>query len=1186
VDAEGESRLDVKVHRKVEDGVPLLLVTRVSLEVSGKNREVILGRALPAGFAPLSIDAQLPARLEPDGRLRVQLRPGSFRVEVVSRSLGPVAELALPAEAGGAWAAEEVWALQAAPDVRAVDPEGVPAVDPAQTTLPAEWQALPAFRVRPGESLRLVERRRGDSDPAPDQLSLQRTIWLDFQGSGATVLDRLTGRMTRSARLDADPVLLLGRVSVSGKDQLITSLQAGGAAGIELRTGLLQLAAESRIEGAGGRLPANGWAADLHAVSASLHLPPGWRLLLATGVDDARPTWLARWSLLDLFLVLMVALACGRLFGWGWAAVAFCALGLSLPEGAPRWSWLGPIAAIALVRVLPAGRLRLVFDVARIGLLVLLALFLAPFAAQHLRGGLYPALERSDEGAPFFGGGFARAPSIEAEQAVPDERPEPAQVLPPAPSANQLLAKPAAPKGGADKRQVVQSYSSSAGHRQNLDLTQVDPLAAVQSGPGLPQWSWESVALRWSGPVERGAQLSLWLLPPWANLGLAFLRVALVALLFWRLALVRAPTAVAVAAALAFSLASPAQAGELPSNELLGELREGLTAPPACHPDCASSPRLAVEASGGTLRLRLEIAALAAVSVPLPGNLAHWSPDRVTLDGQPARALRRGGDGSLWVQLGPGPHQLLLEGPLPGRDAVQIALPLRPHRVTAQLAGWTIDGLHDDGSAEENLQLTRAQRQGAREKLEPGQLPPFLQVERTLSLGLTWQVETRVTRRSPEGTAAVVEVPLLPGESVVSAEVRAERGKALVSLGQRTAEVTWRSTLTEAPSLSLEAPRDPAWAEVWWLEVAPVWHVEASGLPAVHREPGAQRLLQFLPWPGERLTLTVTRPPPVPGRTLTVKRTDLTSSPGARTTDVLLAVQLASSRGQPWLLGLPEGAQVQSLKLDGATQPPRVEAGKLSLALAPGQHQISVEWREPRGVALVTRTPRPDLGGPSVNASATLQLGSRWVLFAGGPRLGPAVLFWSFLLVMTLAGVGLSRLRLAPLGPRDWVLLAIGLSQVPIPAAAVVAGWLLALGLRGTRAAGLGARRFDLLQLLLVCWTIAAAAVLFGAIERGLLGDPEMQVDGNSSTASTLRWFSDRADGPLPSGFAVSVPIFVYRLAMLAWALWLASALTRWLPWAWRAFSAGGVWRPWRRPAPTAVVEALPVPPSPPPPEP
>jgi hypothetical protein len=39
-----------------------------------------------------------------------------------------------------------------------------------------------------------------------------------------------------------------------------------------------------------------------------------------------------------------------------------------------------------------------------------------------------------------------------------------------------------------------------------------------------------------------------------------------------------------------------------------------------------------------------------------------------------------------------------------------------------------------------------------------------------------------------------------------------------------------------------------------------------------------------------------------------------------------------------------------------------------------------------------------------------------------------------------------------------------------------------------------------------------------------------------------------------------SVSLWWYKAAMLAWALWLAFALTRWLPFAWRALNVGSFW--------------------------
>ncbi len=67
---------------------------------------------------------------------------------------------------------------------------------------------------------------------------------------------------------------------------------------------------------------------------------------------------------------------------------------------------------------------------------------------------------------------------------------------------------------------------------------------------------------------------------------------------------------------------------------------------------------------------------------------------------------------------------------------------------------------------------------------------------------------------------------------------------------------------------------------------------------------------------------------------------------------------------------------------------------------------------------------------------------------------------------------------------------------------------------------------------------------------------------GNDSCETALHWYLDRSGAVLPRPWVVSLPILVYRGAMLAWALWLASACLRWVRWAWEAFSAGGLWRP------------------------
>lgn len=52
-----EDKLDIAVHRHLADEVPALLTTRLVLNVSGKAREVALGRALPQGFVAHALEA-------------------------------------------------------------------------------------------------------------------------------------------------------------------------------------------------------------------------------------------------------------------------------------------------------------------------------------------------------------------------------------------------------------------------------------------------------------------------------------------------------------------------------------------------------------------------------------------------------------------------------------------------------------------------------------------------------------------------------------------------------------------------------------------------------------------------------------------------------------------------------------------------------------------------------------------------------------------------------------------------------------------------------------------------------------------------------------------------------------------------------------------------------------------------
>ncbi|MGZ4999258.1 MAG: hypothetical protein ACXV7F_03085, partial [Methylomonas sp.] len=258
---------------------------------------------------------------------------------------------------------------------------------------------------------------------------------------------------------------------------------------------------------------------------------------------------------------------------------------------------------------------------------------------------------------------------------------------------------------------------------------------------------------------------------------------------------------------------------------------------------------------------------------------------------------------------------------------------------------------------------------------------------------------------------------------------------------------------------------------------------------------------------------------------------------------------------------LPERAILQSVTIDGVSQPVRQKARTVSLPIRPGAQQIALRWQSAIAQRTVTATPKVNLGAESVNSYIQMTLGEdRWVLFTFGPKFGPAALIWGLLIVLAILAAGLGKIRSTPLKTWHWFLLLVGLSQIHIVAALLVVGWLLALGWREHHVLE-SVRGFNLTQIGLGVLTLSSLVLLFGAVQHGLLGAPDMQIAGNQSMAYRLNWYQDRNAAELPTAMVVAAPLMAYKLLMLGWSLWMAVSLVSWLRWGWRCFCADGIWK-------------------------
>lgn len=1188
-----QNSLNLKVFRLFTDRVPLQVVTRLVLEVAGEQREVKFAHPMLANFLPFKLDSELPSRLENDGQLLVQVRPGHWQIDISARSVKDLLSIAYPV-GGENWPEQEIWMFDAQEEERIVEVEQVSAIDTSQEDVPSEWKRLPAYRITQGQAMGLKLIQGGDLDPSDNELSIYRKLWLDFDGGGYTVSDTMIGQMSRDWRLNALPDMQLGKVSFyfgtffrkQGEDLLITRT-FNNQHGLEVRSGLLSLTADSRMVGNIAALSAVGWAQDFQLVITELNLPPGWQLLAASGVDHVQDSWLSHWSLLDVFLVLLAAFIVSKLWNRYWGLFALVTLILIWQEpDVPRWIWLNLLAVTALIHYLPNDKLLNLSKLAKayrmLAWLVLL-FFSVPFMAGQILHGFYPQLE-SDRigGVNRLGTGVASTQPVasmakgaaKAKSNTSEKSNEWARSF--GEEFTQKFIDQEEKINTMFPMRMMKGDIKPSLKETIAKLEHADPNAKVQTGPGLPDWEWHKIRLSWDGKVTSQQTLHLWYLSPAMTMVLSVLRVVFItvlALLMIGIDVTRinfrkfhaAPMALLALCLLPLSFAAPTKAyAEYPDKALLDELKSRLQIDEKldCLPACADISYMTLRINSQQIEIVLQIHAGASVVLPLPADNSQWFPNQVLDNGEAATELYRKND-NLWLHVSPGIHHVTLLGNVPLSSQFTLPLPLQPKQVTLNASGWEVAGIQENGEPDEQLQFSRTgQVKDANNKItiEPGTLPPLIQVERSLQLGLDWRLYTRVSRLSPTGTAIVLNVGLLPGEAVTTEGIHVKKGAVAVNMSAHDTEIEWLSTLAKTPTLTWVAPNTEQWTENWKIKTGAIWHVENDGIPPIKKFHGLEWTQEWHPWPGEKISLHITRPEAVSGQTLTIDHSELSVKQQQRIQEVTLNLGLRSSQSGQHTLVLPDTAELQSVRINERAMPIRLQDHTLILPIALGEQRVSVHWQQQQPMTALIHTPVIDLGVPSVNSRLNIALGpERWLLWLQGPRLGPVLLFWGVVCVLALMAVGLSQSKLTPLKHWQWFLLLLGLSQLSMMfLGGVVIVWLMLLGWRQQQSAD--SLAFNALQILLGCLTLASLGVLIVAIVQGLLNPPDMLISGNDSNALDLHWYQDRSAAQLPVASVISVPVSVYRILMLAWSLWLVASLTMWLSWVRGCFTSNGLW--------------------------
>ncbi len=1186
--ADTSGALRLKVYRQVQDGVPMQLVTRMEFSVSGRARRVELGGILPEGSLAVRLEADVPAQLSGDGRLSLTARAGTWNVVVGSVWMVPPASVSASRTADP-WPAQEVWSFQAAPGLRTVQASGGTPVDARQAGVPDAWAALPSWSLERGASLEFKQSLRGDPVTDSVRTALERGVWIDFDGSGATVVDDIAGQILRPVRLSVDAPLELGRLVRNGHALVVTSV-ATGEQGVALQPGAASLHLVSRlVHPLGAALPAGpaGW--EFSSGTWTVHVGPGWRILDLLGPGRSFGTWAAEWNLWSIFLVVLTAALLGRVAGWpvGVAAAGLFVLGWQDGIGTGWWLHLAVALLVwALVRERFTGSrfemgVRVWAALAALGVL----LGLLPMTVKQVRLVVHPSLDRgagnlqydkvsslptepsseygAGEGDRSAGVGESRSANSASMEAMAkqsdgllgeDVDPSDASVI------DAILANAgnrAAGDGMASRTNSVMGGSAAAPTADD------DPFltGGVQTGPGEPTWDFASASLAWDGPVVPGQRVRVVAAPPWA---MRLWRVVLVSgawLLAWFLlrsaapgiaSRIRLPVGRKLSILpLVLLLASAAPAGEPPAQGVLDDLREHLLAPEPCGVGCARWDAIRVSIRGDLATIDLEAHAVARGAIVLPAF--SWTPLSLSVP----RGAAGGGENGSWVVVEPGIQTVRLTGRVRGGDFL-VTFPEgsqdAPRRKSVEAPGW-----QGDESEGNSLHLVRSagpvvSQASASRDSSKAELAPLALVRRDLVLGREWTVQTQVRRVSGFTGAMALDIPLLEGETVLgNLVVAGGHVKAVLPAG--IAEMSWSSRLPTGGTILLRSPPGAPWTEQWSLDASERWHVATTGLPRSQGVPAT-----WHPVPGESLRVEIRVPRPLEGPVVTVQSARLEVDPGRDVSQVVLKAEILAGLGGEILVRLPEGARVKSVQVQGAERTPvRAMDGRFRVEMPPGQWTMEMRWMQPSGGAFLRRAPSVELSAPGANATTVLAppVGG-WIVALGGPGDGPAMLWWGVVFAMGLFAFGLSRIPGQPLGFASWFLLFLGTSTVSKLTLFPFAAWVGLLVVRDRLdPRTLPPKAFQTLQVLVVLATALAWVWLLATIPIGLLGTPDMLI---VSPQYEHAWFVDRFSGELPRPWELVLPLWLWRGLLLVWSLWLAASCLKWATWGWNAFSRGGIW--------------------------
>ena len=629
--------------------------------------------------------------------------------------------------------------------------------------------------------------------------------------------------------------------------------------------------------------------------------------------------------------------------------------------------WLSLVAAIALHRVAPAGRIQRLARLWFLASVAVLVTIAVPFARDQVKDALLPA----GSGAR---GGRSRPPETAAWAATSRPRSPRRDPVQPAAPAAESRGRAEEPREGGRLGRAHEG--GSHGRKRERGEARLLPTTWPSSrtrrpccrpGPGVPRWAWRSYSLAWSGAVGRDHTLRLFLLSPGTNRLLTLLRLVLLAVFAYVLLAGRWPTwpvlprprrskpLAALLALLLVPAASPAQQETPERRDPAG----AEAAPHARRPLRAAllhDPSLVLRLGDGRLQLGAEVHAAADGTWALPGPVGSWTPAEIRIGGAPAVAVARLAPGFLYLRLPRGVDRIEATGPVLPATASRCSSPTR-RAVRAPKRGMGRERPRKAAPRGVDTADAQARRPTAAPR-RPRAATPWLEVTRTLRFGVDLDGRDARAPRHARGRASRAARSAAARRG---AHRRRSRGREGRGRGEPRRRRERHRLGVDAQSRLPRSCCGRRGAVLWsrGLETPLQTDLGVRCYRTRSRVASRRRRVRpaLPPWPGETITVSLAHPagrrgPDPDDRRRYAQRGHPGPPPRARAPQRNIS---RSSREQALVLRVPEAAEVQQVTIDGDERPARPEKGELRVTVPAGGHALEVRWQQARGIGDLLR---------------------------------------------------------------------------------------------------------------------------------------------------------------------------------------------------------------------------------------